>query len=163
MEVAVPKRVGAACDGQRLGVGLGHDHEASQAQHGSVRALERRAVAVGHRANLGGQGVGDQIEAVAARGLGAVGRPGAGPERRVRLLQRLELHRHVGIAIELAVKRERALGERLAQDLQRFEVHFLSVIGIDPVIGGFDRRDAAADAQLEAAPAELVEHADLLD
>jgi hypothetical protein len=81
----------------------------------------------------------------------------------VRLLQRLELHRHVGIAIELAVKRERALGERLSQDLQRFEIHFLSVIGIDPVIGGFDRRDAAADAQLEAAPAELVEHADLLD
>src|SRR5262249_42752192 len=38
----------------------------------------------------------------------------------------------------------------------------LSVVGLDPVIGGLDRRDAAADAELEASPAELVEHADLL-
>jgi hypothetical protein len=74
-----------------------------------------------------------------------------------------KLDRHVDIAIELAVKRQRALGECLPQYLQRFEIHLLSVIGIDPVVGGLDRRDAAADAQLEAAPAELVEHADLLD
>jgi hypothetical protein len=80
----------------------------------------------------------------------------------MRLLERLELDRHVGIVIKFAVKRERPPGQRLAQDLQRFEIHLLPVVGLDPVIGGLDRRDAAADAELEAPPAELVEHANLL-
>jgi hypothetical protein len=81
----------------------------------------------------------------------------------MRLLERLELHRHVGIVVELAVKRERAAGQRLAHDLQRFEIHLLPMVGIDPEISGLDRRDAAADAELEAPPAQRVEHADLLD
>src|SRR5215813_1804360 len=102
------------------------------------------------------------MEAVAAGSLRSVGRARSRPERRMRLLERFELDRYVGIAIELAMKRERPPGQRLAQDLQRFEIHLLSVVGVDPVIGGFDRRDAAADAELEAPCAELVEHANLL-
>src|SRR5215813_32106 len=102
------------------------------------------------------------MKAVAAGGLRSIGRARSRPERRMWFLERFELQRHVGIVIELAVKRERPPGQRLAQDLQRFEIHLLSVVGLDPVIGGLDRRDAAADAELEASPAELVEHADLL-
>src|SRR5499426_3878905 len=102
------------------------------------------------------------MEAVAAGGLRSIGRARSRPEWRMRLLERFELDRYVGIAIELAVKRERPFGQRLTQDLQRFEIHLLSVVGVDPVIGGFDRGDAAADAELEASPAELIEHADLL-
>jgi hypothetical protein len=37
------------------------------------------------------------------------------------------------------------------------------VIGVDPIIGGLDRRDAAADAEVEASAAHLIEHADFLD
>jgi hypothetical protein len=57
----------------------------------------------------------------------------------MRLLERFELDRHVGIVVELAVKRERAPGQRLAKDLQRFDIHLLSVVGIDAEIGGLDR------------------------
>src|SRR5262249_35613274 len=141
--------------------GLAHDHEASQPEEGNVRSLEHGTVAVRDRAYLRGEPIGDEIEAVAPRGLGSIGRARACPERRMRFLERLRLFRHGGVMIELAVESERARGQRLAQDLQRFEVHFLSVVGIDSVIGGLDRRDAA-DSQLEAPLAELVEHADLL-
>src|SRR5215475_12755312 len=102
------------------------------------------------------------MEAVAAGGLRSIGRARSRPERRMRLLEWFELDRHVGIVIKFAVKGERPPGQRLAQDLQCLEIHLLSVVRVDPVIGGFDRRDAAADAELEAPPAELVEHADLL-
>src|SRR3954470_24209430 len=80
----------------------------------------------------------------------------------MRLLERLELHRDVGIVVELAVKGQRPAGQCLAQDLKRFEIDLLPVCRIDPVIRGFDRRDAAPDTELEASLAELVEHADLL-
>jgi hypothetical protein len=74
------------------------------------------AIAVGHLANDRRERVGDHAEAVASGDLAAVGRADAGPERRVRLLERLELHRHVGIAVELAGKAQRPAGQRLAQD-----------------------------------------------
>src|SRR5262249_9898867 len=102
------------------------------------------------------------MEAVAAGGLRSIGRARSRPERRMRLLERLELERDVGIVIKFAMKRERPPGQRLGEELQRFEIHLLPVVGVDPVIGGFDWRDAAADAELEAPSAELVEHANLL-
>jgi hypothetical protein len=61
------------------------------------------------------------------------------------------------------MKCQRPAGHCLTQDLQRLEIDFLPLRGIDPVIRGLDRRDAAPDAELEAPSAELVEHADLLD
>jgi hypothetical protein len=37
------------------------------------------------------------------------------------------------------------------------------MVGIDPVIGRLDWRDAVADPEIEAPVAHLIEHADLLD
>src|SRR5215472_16715575 len=67
------------------------------------------------------------MEAVAAGSLRSIGRARSRPERRMRLLERLELDGHVGIVIKFAVKRERPPGQRLAQDLQRLEIHLLSI------------------------------------
>jgi chaperone required for assembly of F1-ATPase len=61
------------------------------------------------------------------------------------------------------VERQNRLGQRLLQNLQRLEKHLLPMLGVDPDIGGLDRRDAAAGAEIEAPTAELIKHADFLD
>ena len=81
----------------------------------------------------------------------------------MRLLERLKLHRHVGIVVEPAMKRQCPLRQRLPQDLQRLDIHLLPMIGVDPEIGSLDRRNPSSDAEIEASAAELIEHADFLD
>src|SRR5262249_60921268 len=100
VEVAVPERVGAARNRQGLRVGLAHDHEASQPEQGDVRSLEHGAVAVRDRAYLRGEGIGDEIEAIAPRGLGSIGGARACPERRMRFLARLDGYTLARPAIE---------------------------------------------------------------
>ncbi len=80
----------------------------------------------------------------------------------MRLLERLEFDGHAGIVVELSAEAHGPGCQRLAQDLQRFEIHLLPLIGINPVISSLDRRNAAPDAEIETAAADLVEHADFL-
>src|SRR5262249_24001121 len=96
MEVAMPERIRTARNGERLRVRVSHDHEAGETEHRGMRRRERRAVAIGHGAYLRGERIGDQMKAVAAGGLRSIGRARSRPERRMRFLEWLELHRHVG-------------------------------------------------------------------
>src|SRR5262249_17646278 len=107
MEVPVPERVRAARDRERLRVGLAHDHEAGEPQHRGMRRLERGAVALHPGTDLSGKRMSGEREAGAAGGLRSVGTASSRPKRRMRLLERLELDRHVGIVVKFAVERER--------------------------------------------------------
>src|SRR5205085_9458611 len=97
------------------------------------------------------------------RALHARRRGRAVPQRRMRLLPRLDFERHLVEAVELAVKVERAALQAAHDHLERFGEHSWRLIRIDAVVARLDRRDAAADAELEAPAAHLVEHADFLD
>src|SRR6185437_7259541 len=66
-------------------------------------------------------------------------------------------------AEELALEIEDFAGETLQHGRERLFIELGFLIRIDPEIAGFDRRDAAADAELEASPAHLIEHANLFD
>ena len=47
--------------------------------------------------------------------------------------------------------------------MKRFMIHRAALREIERVVRGLERRHAAADAELEAPAAHLVEHADFLD
>ena len=79
----------------------------------------------------------------------------------MRLLERLELHRHVVEREELAFEGHRLLRQALHHHLPGVLVAFQPFGGIDAEAFGFERRDAAPDADLHAPAAHLVEHADL--
>src|SRR6185369_16422066 len=84
------------------------------------------------------------------------------PERRHRLLQRTQRHRHVFVRVVLARVAEHVARERgrhavegVDEDVARIRVRHL-------VIAKLERRDAAADADLKTPVAEMVKNADLL-
>ena len=104
--------------------------------------------------------VADDVHAGLRGALGAVRIDHAVPERRVRLLQRLELHRHVLVAEELPSKFTASCVSP-CRIMSSASAYICGVLGVDAVIAELDRRDAAADAELEPAAAHLVEHADL--
>ena len=68
---------------------------------------------------------------------------------------------HVCELVICAAEREFVSGEHLLDDLEFFLIARRRRARIEPVEAGFDRRDAAADAHLEPAAAEIVEHRDL--
>src|SRR6185312_1383919 len=84
------------------------------------------------------------------------------PQRRVRPLHRAYRHVHAVEAVELAGEAELIDREALEQQLKGLVIHRLGRGEIERVILAFERRHAAADAELEAAAAQLVEHADFL-
>src|SRR5205823_3752696 len=99
-----------------------------------------------------------------ARGtLGVLRRADAVPQRRVRLLQWLEHERHVLEAIELTLEIKHAILQAAHQHVERLDEHLPELVGIDAVVADLDRRNALADAKLEAPAAHLVEYADFLD
>ncbi len=63
----------------------------------------------------------------------------------------------------MPVKIEHGLGQPLHDQLDGLGVDLLRVFGLLAIKGEFDRRRAAAEADLQPAAAELVEHADFLD
>ncbi len=81
----------------------------------------------------------------------------------MRLLQRLDFHRHILEGEMLALEIEHLLGEALQHDLDCFRVDLLRGRRIGAVIFEFDRHRAAAEADLQPAAAHLIEHADFLD
>src|SRR4026207_54872 len=81
----------------------------------------------------------------------------------MRLLQWLELHWHVVERIKLAMEVETLLSKPAHDELQPFDVHELGFRRIVAVHGGFYLRSAAAKANIETAPAHLIEHANFFD
>jgi hypothetical protein len=64
--------------------------------------------------------------------------------------------------IVLARKVDLVLCQRLHDDGVGLYIHRLRLIRVDPEIVQLMRRGAAADADLDAAAAEMIQHADLL-
>jgi len=81
----------------------------------------------------------------------------------MRLLHALQRHRHVGVAVILAVEIEHFAGQAEQQDLQRLGVALARFHMTDRETAEFIGRLAAADAKLEASAAKLVKHADFFD
>ena len=85
------------------------------------------------------------------------------PQRWMRALHRAEDHRHFIEAVELAFKGQLVRGEALEQHLKGLMIHRLRLRKIERVVRGLERRHAAADAELQAPAAHLIEHADFFD
>ena len=85
------------------------------------------------------------------------------PERRVRLLERTQLHRDVVVPVVPALEGQPLLGQPCQDDRQRLVEDRARLAIVDPEVAKLVRRDATADAQLEPTTREVVEHADLLD
>ena len=102
------------------------------------------------------------VQALAGGALGAVGRMRAVPQRRMRLLQRLDLHRHVLELVVLAVPGQRLGRERLEDQLQPLGIDLLPVLGVLPVVGNLVGHRAAAETDLQPPAAHVIEHADFL-
>ena len=98
------------------------------------------AVAVDRQPRLGRRIEAHDVEVAPRRALGAVRHVHAVPDRRMRLLQRLELHRHVADGEVLAVVIEHLAGEALHHKLDRLAVDLLRLVGIGAVIFDLDRR-----------------------
>ena len=58
---------------------------------------------------------------------------------------------------------ERAFGQPLEDEVERFGIDRLRLFRVLPVIDQLGRHRAAAEADLKPAAAQLIEHADLLD
>jgi hypothetical protein len=80
----------------------------------------------------------------------------------MRLLERLQHHRHVLEAVEFALEGENVGGQPLLDDAHASGLA-RAVGRVDAEKADLDRRHAAPDAHLQAPAAHLVEHADLLD
>ena len=96
-EVRVPDRVVGAAERHRRVLGRAHHHVAAHPEPRSRRvavlALPHLAVALEERRRHLGSQVGDDVDPVGGRPLRARGVPEPVPERRVRLLERLQDHR----------------------------------------------------------------------
>ncbi|HME20552.1 MAG TPA: hypothetical protein VKI44_04190 [Acetobacteraceae bacterium] len=164
-ETVAPLAVAAFGDLQRLLAGFGnHDVAADAHQRQFVgRIAQRRplgAVAVGDRAHGLAAQIGDDVHPPLRRPRHAIRPADAVPQRRMRLLQRRQFHRHISVAVVFPLEAQRLVGHAAQDHLQRLGVHRRRRVRIDPVIAKFDRRDAAPDAEQHAAAAHLVEHAD---
>src|SRR5207244_2634906 len=97
------------------------------------------------------------------RALGAFRRMDAVPDRRMRFLQRRDLHGQIAEGESLAVEIEHLVAQALQYELDRLGIDLLRLFGFDAVIFKLDRDRAAAEAQLETPAAELIEHANLFE
>src|SRR5262249_57456257 len=86
----------------------------------------------------------DDMQTLACRPLGAVDRVDAIPDWRMRLLQRLQLHRDVLEGKKVTAKIEGSLGEALDDQLQSLRVDLLCLFRIQSIEGNFRGRGAAA-------------------
>ena len=118
-----------------------------------------RDVALGER----GRPIGGEMHAALARPGGADLVGGAVPERRMRLLQRPQRHRHVRIGEMRARMVQGVVGQAGADAGERIHEDLARLIVRDLVEVELERRDPAPHADLEPAVAQVIEHADFLD
>ena len=85
------------------------------------------------------------------------------PQRRVRLLQGLQLHRDVVILVVLALESQPCVRQPGHEDGQRLVEDGARLSSIDPEVAQLIGRDPAPDAEIQASAREVVQHADFLD
>ena len=110
-EARLPAAIAAPRDRHRGVVGVGNDEMAGEAGLRAVRGAPFVVlpVVLDQRARDRGRRVGDDAHAGRGRPLDALRRAGAVPQRRMRLLQRLDLDRHVLEIVELTLEIERSV------------------------------------------------------
>src|SRR5258707_6651978 len=91
----------------------------------------------------------DDVEAAARRALGTVGRVHAVPDRRMRLLHGLELHRNVAEGKSPAFEVEDFLGQPLDYQLNCFRVDLFRLLWVRALIFELDRPRTTPLAQLQ--------------
>ena len=84
------------------------------------------------------------------------------PEGRAGLLRRAQFNRHVPVGVVGAFVIQRLRVHAGANALVRVDEHVARFFVIDVVIAQLERRHAAADADLQPAMAEMIEHGDFL-
>ena len=164
-EARVEIRPGATAELHRLPVGIGRDHETVDPhQRQLIRRISRHdpfgAVAVGNLAYALQWPATDDIDPVLRRPSRALRHRDRVPQRRVWKLRRLHIDRHVLELIVLAAKIHLGLRQRLHDDGIGLDIHRLRLVRIDAEIVQFMRRRAAADADLDPALAQMIQHAD---
>ena len=121
--------------------------------------LEGVDIGLGRR----GRAEGDIMQTVLAA-PGRAGRVGRGvPERRLRLLQRPHGDRHVLVFVVFAGVAQRVAGQPGAEASERVDEDVARVVVLDLVKLQLIGRDPTADADVEPAAAQMIEHADFLD
>src|SRR6476619_1794982 len=83
------------------------------------------------------------------------------PQRRMRLLERLERERYVFEAKQLAFETERLRAQAGQHQRKAFLINLLRIALL--VVARLDRGCAAAKAEIEPPIADLIQHADFLD
>ncbi len=167
VEAVVPHRVRALGQVRRRSVGVGdHQHAAEpEFRHpaGATALGPGGAVVVAEAAGRGDAVEADDVEALLGATHSAVVGMYAVPDRRMRLLQRLHLHRYIVEAEMLALEAHCLLAQPLHDDGERLVVDVARLGRVGAVEIELDRRGTPAEADIEPAAAHLIEHADFLD
>src|SRR6516225_5465888 len=169
-----PALVGAPRNALGFGIGIGDEHRAHDAAKG---ARDRRCAALAllgggrplvaegcqHGGDLLVRPQRDPVHAVAGGECGTLPAAQPVPERRVWALARLHHDRNVGEVETPAVIVNAIAREPLAKNVEDVLEIFARSVEIDPVGFELHGRDAAANADVEAPPAQVIEHAQLLE
>lgn len=162
-EARMPYGIGAARHGQRMVVRFRDHDKARDAELGQrsvgVQIAPDPDIGVRRQARVLGRIEAHRAQTPARGALSRVGRVDAVPDRRMRLLKRLDLPRH-GIKLECGPgMAEHRLGDGLDDQFERLAVDALGFFRLLAEIHQLDWRGAAAKAHLQAAAAHLIEHA----
>src|SRR5262249_7830215 len=168
IKASVPFWIGAARDSDCFFIRIGDYNKSAEADVGQRTFCPAGfppdlAIAIGKPTSFRGGIQADDMQTLACRPLGAVDRVDAIPDWRMRLLQRLQLHRDVLEGKKVAAKIEGSLGKALDDQLQSLHVDLLCLCRIESVEGGFCGRGATAKADLQPSAAHLIKHTDFLD
>src|SRR5262249_3521609 len=150
----------------RLGVGLGDEHLAMDADRRAAREFglcDLRAAApnetlletLDRGARCFRRAERAEMATLLARPARAFGSRGRIPERRMRALQRPQLHRHVAIGKILACVIEPVMGQPLTQRGIGIEKDAARFLVADIVVIELEWRDAAPDSDLQPAMGEM--------
>gem|GEM_PF-6789272 len=159
---AVPVPVGGARGRQRLGIAVGYEHLADDPHLGRghvaiepVRRLAMRLpglpVRIHKLAHTRSRAEADEMVAVPGRIHDALRVIRGIPQRRVWLLQGMQLHGDVVILVVLALEGQPRLRQPGHEDGQGLVEDGARLSGIDPEVAQLIGRDTAPDAEIQAS------------
>src|SRR5262252_347907 len=171
-EAVEPALIGRPRDALGLGVGIGNEDRAHHAAMGRLhRRLTARAVGrIGppvraegrkHVRDLLVRPERHAVHAVARRKHRTLIAAQPVPQRRMRALQRPDHDRDILEGEAIAAVVDALLGEALVENIQDVLVVGARLLEIDAIGVELHGRDAAPHADVEAAAAEMIEHAEL--
>ena len=168
IKASVPFWIGAARDSDCFFIRVGDYNKSAEADVGHRTFCPAGfppdlAIAIDKAPSFRGGIQADDMQTLACRPLGAVDRVDAIPDWRVRLLQRLQLHRDVLEGKKVAAKIEGSLGKALDDQLQSLRVDLLCLCRIESIEGSFRGRGATAEADLQPSATHLIKHTDFFD